>query len=136
MIVVKPSHGMRAFTLVEAVISTVVVAIMLVAALNTVSSSRLGQYKLTTRGRGLALARELMAEIQQQAYEDPNGSAVFGVESGEQSTDRDDFGDVDDYHNWLKSPPEYKDGSAIPDHDGWGRSVEVVWLEPANLSQR
>lgn len=134
------THGIvcrcrRAFTLVEATISCVIVAVMLVAALNTVSSARLGEHRLATRCRGLSLAQEVMAEILQQAYEDPNASAVFGVESGEQTTVRVDFDDVDDYHNWSSSPPQQPDGTVLPGLDGWERLVQLEWLEPTNLSQ-
>ena len=115
--------------------SVIVVGVMFVAALNTVGSTRVGEYKITERNRGLLLAQDLMAEILQQAYEDPNDPVVFGTESGEGSSNRTDFDDVDDYHGWSKSVPQRKDGNAIPALDGWGRSVAVIWVNPANLSQ-
>lgn len=132
---VPPSHRPTAFTLVETAVSMVVVSLMLVAALNAVSASRLGEYKTATQNRALTLAQDLITEIQQQAYEDPNGSAVFGVETGEASSDRSDFDDVDDYHNWNGAPPEQKNGSDLPDLADWERSVEVAWVEPTDLTQ-
>ena len=122
----------QAFTLVEAVISTVIVSVMLVAALSTVGSSRLIQQRVSESSRGRALAVSLLTEVVQRAYEDPNGAVVFGPEAGEQTTDRSDFDDVDDYHNWSESPPKARDGSAIPQADGWQRTVTVAWVDPQN----
>ncbi|UCD48764.1 MAG: type II secretion system protein [Phycisphaerales bacterium] len=125
----------RAFTIVEAVISTVIVSVMLVAALTTVGASRLIQQKVAMRNRGRLLAESLLAEIVQQAYDDPSDPAVFGPESGEQTGDRSDFDDVDDYHNWSQSPPEDKNGVAIPEADGWQRTVTVQWVDPLDPTQ-
>jgi hypothetical protein len=135
MIYAKRFRRTQAFTLAEAAVSVVIVGVMLVTALNTVGAARLGEYKIAERSRGLLLAQDLMAEILQREYEDPDGTVVFGAESGEQTSTRTDFDDVDDYHNWLKSPPQQKDGTTIPDLAGWERSVEVVWIAPGNLSQ-
>ncbi len=120
------------FTLVEAVISTVIVSVMLVAALNTVGTSRLIQQKVSLSSRGRLLAESLLAEIVQQAYEDPTETIVFGPESGEATNNRSDFDDVDDYHNWSQSPPKNKDGSAVPQSEGWTRTVTVVWVDAAD----
>ena len=60
---------------------------------------------------------------------------MFGTESGEGTSNRADFDDVDDYHDWSQSPPQRRDGTVIPDLNGWGRSVAVQWVNPTNLSQ-
>lgn len=128
------AHG-TAFTIVEAVISTIIVAVMLVAALSTVGASRLAQQRTSRFDRGRLLAEALMAEIRRQPYEDPEGSVVFGLEAGETGTTREDFDDVDDYHNWSESPPTYKDGSAVPQAEGWTRTVTVQWVNSLDPSQ-
>lgn len=127
--------GARAFTLVEATISVVIVGVMVVAALNTVGATRLGEYKIAASGRGLLLAQDLMAEIRQKSYEDPNAPILFGPESGEGTTNRTDFDDVDDFHNWSASPPEDTDGTDMTGLTGWARQVQVVWMNPSDLSQ-
>jgi type II secretory pathway pseudopilin PulG len=134
MIRFRHAKTARAFTLVEATLSTVVVAIMLVAALSTGSTTRLAEYKLMIRSQALTLAQDLMTEIRQQAYEDPN-SPVFGIESGEQSADRTDFDDMDDYHKWSGAPPQLPDGNDLPNFTGWERRVQVEWVELTDLSQ-
>ena len=125
----------RGFTLVEATISVFIVGVMFVAALSTVGATRLGEYKLGERCRALPLAQDLLAEILQQSYEDPNGSAVFGTEPGEGTASRTDFDDVDDYHSWSASPPQNKDGTNMSDLSGWQRNVQVSWADPTDLSQ-
>ena len=120
------------FTMVEAVISTIIVAVMLVAALSAVGASRVIQHKVSLHNRGRLLAVSLMEEIVQQAYEEPNGPVAFGPESGEQTTVRSDFDDVDDYHGWSEAPPTEKDGSTILQADGWQRAVTVEWVDPTD----
>ncbi|MHC4628438.1 MAG: type II secretion system protein [Planctomycetota bacterium] len=132
---VRRSRTARAFTLVEATVSVFIVGVMVVAALSTVGATRLGEYKLGERCRALPLAQDLLAEILQQCYEDPNGSPFFGTEPGEGAASRIDFDDVDDYHNWSASPLQNKDGTDMSDLSGWRRSVQVIWVDPTNLSQ-
>lgn len=115
------------FTLIEAVMSMLIVGLMLVAALNTVGASKLSQARNTERVRGPLLAQDLMAEILSQNYEEPVDTVGFGRESGESGGDRADWDDVDDYDGWSKSPPQKKDGTVMPDLQGWGREVTVTW---------
>ena len=128
----RPAYRIRAFTLVESVISLVIVGVMLVAALNTVGASRLNQYRTSTRAQGRLLAESLLAEIFTQRYADPNGAALFGVEVGEDAGTRDAFDDVDDYHTWTSSPPTEKTGAEMASWGRWRRSVTVEWVDPAN----
>ena len=60
------------FTLVEAVISLIIVATMFVAALNTVGTSRLSQHKCSLGSRGRLFAESLMTEILRLDYLDPD----------------------------------------------------------------
>lgn len=127
--------GQKAFTLVEAVISILIIGVMLVAALGTVGASRLGQYKNSQQSRGKLLAQALMDEILQQHYKEPDGTPVFGLELNESSTSRSNYDDVDDYHNWSASPPQNKDETEVSDSTGFQRNVSVQWVNPANLEE-
>ncbi len=124
------------FTLIEAVLSTIIVGAMLVAALNTVGASRLSQYKTSQRSRGQLLAQMLIAEILQQSYGDPDsGQDSFGLEIDETGDgSRSLWDDVDDYDGWSESPPKYKDGTEMSDLQSWQRSVQVKWIDPVDLS--
>jgi MSHA pilin protein MshD len=130
----RPSerHARRGLTLAEAVVSMLIVSVMLVAALNTVGASRMTQKKTAERSRGFLLAENLMSEVLQQAYEDPDlapGSiGLEGAEVGDGS--RELWDDVDDYDGWSASPPQQKDGSEFGELKEWTRSVEVRWVDP------
>jgi len=119
------------FTLVESLISVVVVGVMLVAALSTVAVASRAEYQSSERRKGLALAQMLMAEILQQAYGDPAyPPGSWGLGEDEKTGDRSRFDDVDDYDRWEAEPPQNKDGSVI----GWARdyaqAVSVAWADP------
>lgn len=130
-------HGATApaFTLAEAVVSTAIVAVMFVAALNTVGTSRVAQHKNAMAGRGQLFAQALMAEILQQDYKDAGSSPVFGLESGESNATRADFDDVDDYTGWTASPPTAKDGTALANSTDWRHTVTVEWINRLNPAQ-
>jgi PKD repeat protein len=82
------------------------------------------------------LAQQLMAEIQMQAYADPDyGEDDFGLAAGKVTGNRSLWDDVDDYDGWSASPPQYKDGTALSGLVGWERSVTVDWVGPLDLSQ-
>ena len=120
------------FTLIEAVISSVIVATMLVAALNALGSATRAARIQADRCLGPNLARQLMAEIVQNCYREPDRRPAFGVESPESTRSRAAWDDVDDYDRWSASPPQAKDGGDLTHADGWTRSVRVRYVEPAD----
>ncbi len=121
----------RALSLVEAVVSIVIVGVMAVAAFAAVGATRSMEYRIAERERGLLLAEDLMAEILRQSYTDPvGGSDSFGPGSAEAATgDRSLFNDVDDYAGWSASPPQFKDGTDRSELADWKRTVEVIWVD-------
>ncbi|MCK4343309.1 MAG: hypothetical protein KAY37_16465 [Phycisphaerae bacterium] len=125
------------YTLIEVVISTVVVSVMLVAALHAVGAARLGLRQIGNHSRGVLLAQDLMTEILQQHYADPvYGLGSFGVDGDEATTgDRSLYDDVDDYDGWQVAPPQYKDGTEITWATEYERLVEVAWVLPSNPQQ-
>lgn len=114
------------FSLIEAVISILIVGIMLVAALNTIGASKLSTVRVQEQVTGEMLAEELMSEIMLQAFEDPSETPVFGPEVTENLKKRKLWDDVDDYDGWSASPPEEKDGTPLADMDDWSRQVTVT----------
>ncbi len=127
----------RSVTLIEVVISTVIVAVMLTSALQAVGAARLGLRKLNDRSVGMLLAQDLMAEILQQAYADSAYGPSSGIGPGSDEVvtgNRSLYDDVDDYHGWQASPPQYKNGTPIAWATGYQRAVTVVWVDPANPS--
>ena len=125
----------RGLSLIEVVVSTLIVGVMLVAALNTLGAVFRSQRLNAARLTGPGLAHELMGEILSLPYEDPNdpGDSI-GRESGESGGDRVDLDDVDDYDNWSASGPEDKDGVEHPGYAGWERTVQVGWVNLVSLA--
>ena len=121
------------FTLIESVMSMLIIGGMLVMVINTLGSSVRGRQIRQTQSRAPALAGQLMAEILQASYSDPTETAVFGREPSESGANRSSFDDVDDYHNWSGTPQD-KDGAELTDMDGWTRSVTVQYVLPTDLT--
>ena len=113
--------------------SILVVGLMLVAVLNTLGASKLSQVHNSEQSLGPMLAQDLMAEILNQHYMEPAGTLAFGLE-GENATVRTDWDDVDDYNGWSSSPPQDRNGTALPGMEGWGREVTVTWANAADLN--
>lgn len=121
-------------TLVEAVISLLIVAVMMVAALQTIGTTARHRQAQASMRRGPALARNLISEILPNRYVDTDASPLFGPESGETvGGTRAAFNDVDDYHGWSESTIQAKDGMALSDLAGWSRSVVVQYVSGDNL---
>jgi MSHA pilin protein MshD len=122
----------RGLTLVEVVAATLIVGIMTVAALNSLGAATKSSISISQRALAVGLADELMAEIQLKAYEDPNSTPAFGLETGETAGLRSTYDDVDDYEGYNQSPPKYSDGTTMPDRTNWRHKVDVSYTQPAD----
>ena len=129
--------AMRALSMVEVALSTVIIGVVLLSAMNMVGAAGTSMSSMANRATGTLLAEQLMAEILEQAYEEPSlDPGSFGTEADEAVTgDRSLYDDVDDYDKWSASPPQDKDGSLIPDRSSWRRSVTVVYVNPTDVTQ-
>jgi MSHA pilin protein MshD len=125
-------HG--GITLIEAVLSILIVSIMMVSVLQTLGSSAIADRVHAAQRIGPALASQLMAEILATEYQDDGGTPLFGPEDGESGSSRANFDDVDDYHGWSASPVQDNAGSAISGLSGWTRAVSVQWVDPSNVA--
>lgn len=150
----SPSLRRRGLTLVEAVISIAIVGVMLVAALNTLGATVRARQLQGRWSQGAALAPQLMAEILQASYEEPQAGSFtlddgegglleiptplppltpqFGPEFGEDDGTRVNFNDVDDYEGWQGKPPQAKDGTPLDGYAEWQREVWVQFADPAD----
>jgi hypothetical protein len=125
----------RGLSLLEAAGATAMVALMLVAALRTVGASMFAQSRSVENASAGFLATALMSEIVQQYYQNPVNPVLFGPEPGEAGPSRVNFNDVDEYSGWSESPPQKKDGSLLPNLNGWQRTVTVQWVSSADVKQ-
>ena len=128
----------RGLSLVEALMSMILVAGLVVASLDLFGANAQAGQSMNRGARAQLLAQSLMSEILGTAYVEPSGvSVLFGPEIGEPDLiegSRLEFDDVDDYNGLNESPPKRRDGTAIPGATGWRRKVEVRYVQSANLA--
>lgn len=123
----------RAFSLVEASISLLIVALMLGAGMAAMGVSARDRLVRAERRQGEALAARLLAEILQQRFEFPAGSGI-GRAAGTPTADRTAWLDVDDYAGLDESPPRDRLGSPLASTAGWRWRVRVEYIDPTTLS--
>ena len=120
----------RGISLIETVISLLIVSGAFVAVLNTVASSRATYFTTSERSVGLNLAGDLMAEILAQDYAE-SGITLLGLDGTEAlGPGRSQFDDLDDYDGWSASPPQASDGSTLDGVEQYTRRVAVDWVDP------
>lgn len=127
----------RGLTLIEVVVSTLLVALVLVGAMRLVGASVRSQADAGRRARALALAEDLMSEVLQQSYAEPTDAPAFGPEGTEGAATngpRTLWDDIDDYRVWSESPPQTRDGAVIADTAGFRRWVDVRQVAPTDLA--
>jgi hypothetical protein len=136
----------RGVSIVEAIISIVIIGTMIVTSVNLVGAARVSDLGMSRLGRADRLAEDLMAEVLAKPYEDTDGAAVFGVETGDgvgktvsiagqsTTTGRERFDDVDDYHGYDDDPASYTNGSEMISYGSWSRHVSVEWVDPDRLN--
>jgi prepilin-type N-terminal cleavage/methylation domain-containing protein len=118
-----------AFTLIECLVSVLIVGVVLVAAVGTFGQIAKGRQNQVDRTAGVALGEQLLAEILQCYFKEPgSASTALGPDTGE--TTRAAFDDVDDYDGLSSSPPVLRDGTTMPDYAGWTRSTAVICVKP------
>ena len=122
------------FSLIEVVICTLLVGLILVASMKSFGAVLRHRQFTTDRDRAILLAEDLVAEILENGYSDPDEPLSFGRESGESGGSRTDYDDVDDFHNWDSSPPENRDGTEITGLSTWRRSVTVEYVSSNDLT--
>jgi len=127
-------RGFAGITLVETVLSLLILAGAFVAAMNTITAARGSQVILAERRFGQVLAEDLMDEILSK------GQYKEGLTRGPETDEVDGlsragFDDLDDYHDWSASPPVDEDGNAIAGADRYTREAQVRYVELWNPNQ-
>lgn len=122
-----------AFTLAEAVVASVIVAIVIVTSMNAAGSVRKTGMSAANRAFGVRLAETLMEEVLLTDYLDPDLSTdAIGLDAGEDQAVRRTLDDVDDYHDLRDEPPADVEGNPIAGASGWSRTVVVNWTRTAD----
>lgn len=121
-------------TLVEVVVSTALVSMVLLGAMDMLGAVTRGRVSTSEQIRGDLMCQHLMTEILSKSYVDGDALPLFGPEAGEATGTRAAFDDVDDFNGWTASPPSYRNGIALPNATGWRHSVAVEYVTVASPS--
>jgi hypothetical protein len=120
----------RGVSLLESMISTLLVGVILVASMKTVGTVMQQRNSTVDDQRAVWLAQEMFAEILEKEYADPHdNSPTFGPE---ETGSRHNYDDVDDFHSWNKMPPEQRDGTPLSNLAEWRREVVIEYVDPGN----
>lgn len=125
----------RAITLVEVVLSLVIAASMLAAALHAAAASRVTLLRWHDRAVATELADDLLGCITTFPY--ASTGSILGLELDDLLGDKTSYDDVDDFDGWSESPPQDTTGTPLAGFTGWSRSVQVRWVlasDPATTS--
>ncbi len=114
----------RGFTLVEAVVAIAVVGLLLVPAVQTISSISHSRGAGLARRQGVALAKELLTEILQC-----NHVVLSGMTDG---STRQTWTVISDFNGLIEIPPVAHDGTPLSGWTGWKRGVLVENVNPIN----
>lgn len=133
----KTKQCRSGFTMVESVLGTLLVGTVLISTLSLVGPVMRTTEHAERELIAQRLADELINEIAAQAFVEPiagDSRDLLGPNSGERTTLRADFDDVDDYEKWMGFPPKEKTGSTKSGLFGWARQVSVQHVLESDLS--
>lgn len=117
----------RGLTLVEVVISLVILGVAVAAGVQALGNFAAGSRTWQERSTALELANTLLAEIDSLPFCDPGGTNNISLDSGETSDDRSTFDDIDDYNGWDACPPKDKTNAPMTDYAGYRQQVTVAF---------
>lgn len=125
----------RAFTYIEVLLSVAILGLILIPLLSQFYTGMQGNVTAELVTKSVNLASELMEEIISKTFDEnafpaePVDPSAIGIDSGENPNARNTFDDVDDYNNWVKSPPEDAAGTALNEFSDFTRSVVVEYVD-------
>jgi len=126
----RPKDG---FTLIEAMLAAVVLAITVVAVVAPFAAGARSQQVEMRMSLAVGLAEQLMEEILQKPFEEPDDGdtlaedeSAFGPEADEAT--RADFDAIDDYHGQTEAAGQIRqpDGTLVTDPAATGLSRHVT----------
>ena len=129
----------RGFTLVEALLAAVVLAMAVTAITMPFSSGAMNDQVDARHTLAVNLAQEMMEEILSKPFSDPQGASAPGPEPGESR--RAYFDNVDDYHGYTEGEGSIanRSGEVVTDPAAKGLSrrvtVQYVYVAGQETSQ-
>jgi MSHA pilin protein MshD len=115
------SRQLLGFTLVELVISIVVIAVAVAGTLQALSAAAVSSADPMIRHQGLAIAEAYIEEIALQPFSDPDDASVCPAPEA----DRDRFDNVCDYQGLDESGAHDREGRPVPGLEAYRVRVSV-----------
>ncbi|BAM04961.1 hypothetical protein [Phycisphaera mikurensis] len=136
----RPDRGRAGVSLVEATLSMLLVAGLMVAALHASAAAAGTRHRSAERALAARLAQDLVAEALALAYDDPEDGPYrpgfapgWGPTAQEMAAPgRTGFDDVDDVDGWSRSPLLDRQGVEIPRTAGLRRAAWVRHVSAAS----
>jgi len=130
----KSSHKVlrgRGFSLIELIISMVILAFAALSMMQLFSNLGTQQVGSDHRRTASLLAHELMEEIGSKRFDELTAKnagnwSVIGIDTGESSSDKSTFDDVDDFNGWTEN--------LTGNFSGFTRTATVIYVTSANLN--
>ena len=116
----------RGFTIVETVLSMLLVGLLLVPAVQAIGAAAKARGLRSTQRQGAELATQLLTEIMQLYYTLPAGTT--------DGSTRQTWVVVSDFNGYSENPAASRSGVALTGYTGWRRGVVVDFVDPANPS--
>ena len=123
----------RGLSLIEVIVSLVLVSTILLVSITASANLMRDRSTIRSAMRAQELAGEILDEISVRSFREPDDDSVFGPEPDEDPIDRATFDDIDDYDQYVDSPPTYRDGVVIDGYTGWTFQINVNPAESTDL---
>ena len=127
------AHRPRAFTLMEAALTTVIVGIGTVAVLQLLAAGTISNAQSSELMTALHLANEVREMSRGLKFEDPTTPAFWGVEFTE--TSRALWDDLDDLDGQTLKPPMDARRETLTEYPNWKQVITVDTVLPQNIAQ-
>ena len=128
-------NNLRAFTLAESLIASVVLAAAVIGIAGSLSASYQQSEFQEDSATALDLARELMEDVSAMPFDPPGGTNAAGWPT---VTDRTKYDTIDDYNNYqdVSDATKLFNGTTkdVANAGGFTRTVGVVYGVPAGLT--
>ncbi len=110
----RRSHA-AGLSLMECMFATAVLSVSVIAVTEALIGGQMHSQHALASSHAMTLAEALMEEIVSLPYDDPEGAVALGPDSGE--SDRVDFDNADDFHDYSEDFDELADasGTLLPD---------------------
>ena len=129
----QPGRVASGFTLIEAMIATVIIGVAVTSLLAVMASSTRANGEALLMTRGIFIAQQMRERLILLPYRDPQtGDTTFGPE--ESATGYFSlFDDKDDFNGAAISPPMGASGTAMADFGSWRQLVIVNGVDVNNF---